>query len=272
MKDIYIIIPALEPTPDFCGYIRTLSAGVSGKIVVIDDGSGSKYKKIFEKIASRESCTVLTHGKNRGKGSALKTGFQYVHECDGKEKLVICADCDGQHTVRDIVRMAAEAEQCPGTLVLGERNFSKKKLPLRSVFGNRISSVLFWLISGIWLEDTQTGLRAFDGSLLSCFREIPGEGFEYEMRMLSVCTQNKIPIAAKKIETVYLNGNEDSHFRPFRDSVRVIGVLFDEFQYFFLSAVFWGVLGILLCSLFLKIHQGQKRRIFSRRRSWSYEG
>lgn len=68
-------------------------------------------------------CTVLTHEQNRGKGAALKTALRWygAHEdgCAG----IVTADCDGQHTVKDVRRVCEAMEACPGTLVLGCRDF-----------------------------------------------------------------------------------------------------------------------------------------------------
>lgn len=45
-------------------------------IIVVDDGSGEKYKTYFEQIENI-GVTVLHHQKNMGKGYALKTAFKH---------------------------------------------------------------------------------------------------------------------------------------------------------------------------------------------------
>ena len=135
-------------------------------------------------------------------------------------------DCDGQHSPEDVEHILGLAAVESGTLILGVRDFSEKGVPFRSLFGNRAVSFLFWLVCGEWLRDTQTGLRAFDGSLLDLMREIPGERFEYETQMLVSCAKNGVPIADSPIQTIYEDGNMGSHFRPFRDSASVLKALF----------------------------------------------
>ena len=51
MEKTYIIIPALEPESGLCGRIREMIRRIPAEIVVIDDGSGSDYREIFDKIA-----------------------------------------------------------------------------------------------------------------------------------------------------------------------------------------------------------------------------
>lgn len=232
MKRTYIIIPALEPESGLCRQIRELQEKIPSQVVVIDDGSGRDYREIFDRIEKMAGCIVLHHGENRGKGQALKTGFRYVRESVGKACRVLCLDCDGQHLPQDGVRLLRTAEKHPDTLVLGVRDFSGKEVPWKSRLGNRISSVLFRVFSGIYLADTQTGFRAFDGMLLDQMLEIPGDRFEYETRVLFACAEQGIPVRTEKIETVYLNENAGTHFRPVQDSLRVTGALFGGSEFY----------------------------------------
>ena len=179
MKEVYIVIPALEPSENFPGYIRTLRQMIRARTVVIDDGSGEKYAGVFQEIEAMPGCRVLHHSENQGKGRALKTGFRYIRDHSGENSLILCADCDGQHLPEDGLKLIKAAEEYPGEIVLGVRDFSEEWVPWKSRFGNRISSRLFRFFSGAELEDTQTGFRAFGGELLDLLLDIPGERFEY---------------------------------------------------------------------------------------------
>lgn len=250
MKRTYIIIPALEPESGLCRQIRELQEKIPSQVVVIDDGSGRDYREIFDRIEKMAGCIVLHHGENRGKGQALKTGFRYVRESAGKACRVLCLDCDGQHLPQDGVRLLRTAEKHPDTLVLGVRDFSGKEVPWKSRLGNRISSVLFRVFSGIYLADTQTGFRAFDGMLLDQMLEIPGDRFEYETRVLFACAEQGIPVRTEKIETVYLNENAGTHFRSVQDSLRVTGALFGGPGRFVFTSLLCALLDLFLFWLF----------------------
>lgn len=253
MKEIYIIIPALEPERQLLEYLKELCAAIRGKVVLVDDGSGPDYAEIFQQAGRMEGCVVLSHERNQGKGRALKTGFSYVYKESGVHCLILCADCDGQHEVQDMIRLCAIVEKYPGTLVLGGRDFSGPGIPWRSKFGNRISSWTFLLARGVWLADTQTGLRAFDGILAERLLRVPGERFEYEMEMLSFCVKKGVPIRTERIHTIYVDGNEGSHFRPIRDSLRVMYVLFGEFGRFLVSSCLCAVLDVALFWVFFHV-------------------
>ena len=94
------------------------------------------------------------------------------------------ADCDVQHDVNDIERVASTAVEHKGTLVLGARNFDLPNVPKRSRAGNTNTRRIFRLLYGLKLTDTQTGLRGFSVKLAKSFLSVRGDRFEYEMNML----------------------------------------------------------------------------------------
>lgn len=242
----WIVIPALDPGNGLCAYIRRLQQRICASVLVVDDGSGDASRHVFDRIEEMEGCIVLRHEHNRGKGCALKTAFAYVDEQGGRRSRIICVDCDGQHAPEDVEHILGSAAAEPGALILGVRDFSEEGVPLRSLFGNRAVSFLFWIICGKWISDTQTGLRAFDSSLLDLMREIPGERFEYETQMLISCAGEGVPFMDIPIRTIYEDGNTGSHFRPFRDSVSVLKILFSELGRFAASSLACAVLDVLL--------------------------
>ncbi len=238
LKDCCVLIPSLEPDEKLPKYVKELAAGGFGQILVVDDGSGAQYQPIFEKIASWERCTVLHHPVNRGKGAALRTGFEHIlnhTEFQG----VITADSDGQHTVPDTQHLADLLNPDKDELLLGSRDFSRKSkaVPPKSRMGNRITSCIFALLYGHWLPDTQTGLRALNRHMLSEQLTVTGDRFEYEMNQLIFCAAHHIKMRVVPIETVYLNENKGSHFHPFRDSWRIYKLILTGFFKFISSSL-----------------------------------
>jgi putative flippase GtrA len=214
-----ILIPSYEPDVRLLNLVMQLQTFKLGPIVIVDDGSGGEYRGIFE-TAEAYGCTVLTHEVNQGKGRALKTGFQYIRE-HGPQGGVVCADSDGQHLPHDIrsIFETLLAQTSPG-IVLGSRRFTGK-VPARSRFGNRVTRTVFSLTTGSKVYDTQTGLRGFPYAMLDWLCQIPGERFEYEMNMLLTAHKEGYEITEEFIDTVYLEHNESSHFRPLADSFRI---------------------------------------------------
>lgn len=211
-----VLIPIFEPTDKTIGFMKELSQE-SITILVVDDGSGELYQEKFNQLALM-NITVLSYPTNKGKGYALKYGFNYIKSAYPSYH-IITADGDGQHTVVDIKNMIRRMEYVPQDVVLlGVRHFDKKTTPKKSYYGNRMTSLIYYLSSGIRLEDTQTGLRGFHYQMIPDLLHIPGNRFEYEMNQLIDLVKNGYTLEVLPIETIYENNNEHSHFRAIQDS------------------------------------------------------
>ena len=234
MRNRYIaLIPAYEPDEK----LKKLADELAERgfdIVVVDDGSGPDHAELFEALS--QNATVLTHGYNRGKGAALKTGLSYINKymaytesvltpagaetVSGRDAVIVTVDADGQHLPDDVLRVAEISAQRRDALVLGSRALSED-IPVRSRFGNTITRHVYSAATGVHVHDTQTGLRAFHRSLIPRLLQIEGDRYEYEINMLMQLAAEGVPIIEERIETVYEDNNSGSHFRTVRDSFRV---------------------------------------------------
>lgn len=216
------LIPAYNPELCLLDLIQKLKEK-DFWILVVDDGSTQEHKKIFQDMDER--VLVLTHNQNKGKGRALKTGLLYIQKHISGDYIVVTADADGQHSPNDVEKVCKAAQRHPGCLVLGSRKL-QKETPLKSKLGNGITRMVYVLITGINLYDTQTGLRAFDNTLLPELIEVSGERYEYEMNVLLECSRKKVPMKEIEIETIYINENSGSHFHPWKDSYQIYKEIF----------------------------------------------
>ncbi|GBF12600.1 glycosyltransferase family 2 protein [Tepidibacillus sp. HK-1] len=229
MRNYAIIIPALNPTNSLVDYVKSLLEEGAAQIIVVNDGSKEELDDIFTELNKIEGCTVLTHETNQGKGRALKTAFQYYLEFHKDLEGVITADADGQHSLEDVYKVAKAIENSDQGIVLGVRDFSKPNVPFRSNIGNRITSLIFRLLFGYKLEDTQTGLRGIPNKILPQIQELKGERYEYEINMLIYTTKMNIKISEVPIQTLYFNNNAGSHYKSILDSIRVLSILISGF-------------------------------------------
>jgi glycosyltransferase involved in cell wall biosynthesis len=214
-----ILIPAYEPDAKLVRLVESIRFRAPRlAIVVADDGSGPDYASVFTACRSL-GCEVIGHDTNRGKGFTLKEGFAHIVRAYPADD-VVCADCDGQHTLEDILRVAAAVGGQGDGMVLGARQFAGD-VPVRSRFGNSVTRMVFGAATGRHLQDTQTGLRGYASNMLGWLQTVPGDRFEYELELLLAAERLGIPVSEIPIETVYLHGNESSHFRTFADSARV---------------------------------------------------
>lgn len=253
-RNTIVLIPAYEPGKRLLELVDALKEQTDYEILLVDDGSGEKAEEIFGWAAAR-GCTLLTHEKNRGKGAALKTGFAYLKENGADGAVIVTADCDGQHTAGDIVRVAQAVEEGSREMILGSRTF-EGEVPRRSRIGNTLSRGLFTLFTGLKIWDTQTGLRGFPASMLDWLLRIPGERFEYEQNMLFESRRQGYTIREIPIETIYENQNSGTHFHAVRDSL-LVALCFWRFS---AVSVCCAVLDFFLIGVFFRL---SKNLLFS---------
>ena len=234
MRNRYIaLIPAYEPDEK----ILEITDGLIERgfdIVIVDDGSSPDHADLFEELSQK--ATVLTHGTNRGKGAALKTGLSFINKymaytesvltptgaetISGRDAIIATVDADGQHLPDDVLRVTEIAASRRDALVLGSRAL-KDDVPARSRIGNTVTRHVYSAATGVHIHDTQTGLRAFHRSMIPRLLRIDGDRYEYEINMLMELAGEGVPIIEERIETVYEDNNKGSHFRTIRDSFRV---------------------------------------------------
>ena len=158
-KSLAVALPSFEPDYKIDGVIRELVQNEFETIIVVDDGSESKYQEHFLKASNYPQVVVLHHDVNRGKGRALKTAFQYVLQNLPEVKGVITIDGDGQHLTEDILACGNEMLKETNKVILGCRDFSLPNVPPRSVAGNRFTSNAFRILFGIHLSDISIEIR-----------------------------------------------------------------------------------------------------------------
>ncbi|PWM46780.1 MAG: hypothetical protein DBX47_01550 [Clostridiales bacterium] len=246
-----VLIPCYEPDEKLFRLLKELYETNFLKIVLVNDGSGESFSPIFKQCEESFGCTLISYQTNRGKGFALKTGFRYIIDKIQDFDCIVTADSDGQHTPEDIRRVAAESLANPEFLILGTRDYKNKNVPLRSKFGNSLTRIVFKFISGISINDTQTGLRGFSKKVVKNFIKTAGDRYDYEMRVLMQTKQKNIPIKQVKIETVYIDDNSSSHFNPFKDSIRIYSVFGAHIATFLFSSLFATLIDWLLFSVLI---------------------
>lgn len=219
---ITVLIPALNPTESLLDVVRELAGREQVKrILLVNDGSKPEHEEVFTWAATTHAkVELLRHAVNMGKGAALRTGMNHFLCKHDADEVLVTADADGQHLPDDIIKVGTQAIETPGELVLGAREFSGE-VPLRSRFGNDLTRMIFRLLIGRKVSDTQTGLRAIPVALMQKLMRLKATGYEFELEMLIIAAREHITISSVTIQTVYLDGNASSHFNPLLDSMRI---------------------------------------------------
>lgn len=281
------IIPAYNPDENLIKVIESILKKSSYPIFVIDDGSKEESKPVFENIEEIDSSrvTLLKHAINLGKGAALKTLFNYILVNYPEIKGVVTLDSDGQHSTKDCLRVLSEMEKKPTAFVLGYRTFSKD-IPLKSYIGNNISRFVYHLTLGYKFKDTQTGLRGLSREFMKSSLAITSNRFEFETEQLAKAVNEHISIVEIPIETIYIENNKATSFRPLVDSFKIYFVLLRyafssiitavvDFIIFMLSIsmganVFWSNMFARTVSIGVQYTLLDKYVFYSKAKVWSF--
>ncbi|MHC4449995.1 MAG: DUF2062 domain-containing protein [Planctomycetota bacterium] len=190
---------------------RTLADAVEAAraiapVIVVNDGSTDETAAILRGI---ESITIETHARNRGKGAALRSGFDRARR-DGFTHAVTL-DTDGQHPAAMAERLFEDA------LVIGSRDLSSAGLGSR--FGRANSNFWTWLETGLRLPDTQSGMRCYPLERIAELRLVT-TGYDLEIEVLVKANWAGIPIRSVPVDVIYPK-DRVSHMRPILDFVRI---------------------------------------------------
>lgn len=221
--NISVVLPSLNPDEKLELVVKGLNNAGFNDIIIINDGSDENHLLPFQRLANNPTCTILVHEINRGKGRALKTGFDFVMR-NRNNGGVVTVDGDNQHGSLD-VKACSERMLSSEKIVLGARDFNGINVPKRSRLGNKITASVFKFACGIKISDTQTGLRAIPFKYINEVYKAHGERFEYETNMLLHMKKYNIPYEEVGIQTVYIEENKTSHFNPIKDSIRIYKVI-----------------------------------------------
>jgi len=215
------LIPSYKPDEHLVQLVEELHRE-SILCLVVDDGSGEQFDDVYGRIETMAK--VVRSPKNQGKGAALKFGMSNLLSLYPDCTHFITADSDGQHKVKDILKVR-DALSEGAVMVLTERDF-KGKIPRRSMFGNILSRWVYCILTGHYLSDNQSGLRGFAVSELDWLTQVAGNKYDYEINMLYYADCQHVPIDLVPVESVYIDGNKSSHFNPVADTIRIYRRLF----------------------------------------------
>ena len=218
MSNIRLVVPALNPDVKLKEVVSQLSPL---PVLVVNDGSKKECDVFFEELKELPHVEVIAHAVNLGKGAALKTAFNHILVNNPETQSVITFDADGQHKPEDIKKLVEQASKTPEQFILGSRNFKGQGIPLRSQFGNILTQKLFRFFVGQKIQDTQTGLRAIPAASMRSALQIKSNGYDFEFDMLVSSAHDGIQLKEITIETVYIDDNASSHFRPLLDSIAI---------------------------------------------------
>lgn len=197
---IAIVIPAYNEGAAIGKVIKDLKRALARRqfdfeIVVVDDGS----KDDTAHQARAAGAHVISHILNTGTGGATATGLSYAQQ-SGFD-IAATLDADGQHHSEDVIK-GIEIISSEGDLLIGSRLIDTKGMSKVKVLGNRGLSFVTYLLFGVNVTDSQSGLRIFSKNALDRLKW-KTSGFEFCSEMLWRAKQQNLNIKEYPIQAIY---------------------------------------------------------------------
>jgi len=190
---LVVVIPAYNEEKTINSVIKGLKSKGYKNIIVVDDGSKDKTYE----IAKKNKVKVYRHIINRGLGGALNTGITAALS-EGAD-IIVTFDADGQHDSKDIQRLVKEIRKGYDVCIGNRIN---KDMPFIRRLGNRILDLITYFLFGIYVNDTQSGLRAFSRKAVSMLN-IKTNKMEVSSEIIYELKRNNLKLAEIPIKTIY---------------------------------------------------------------------
>ncbi|MEM6794753.1 MAG: glycosyltransferase family 2 protein [Acidobacteriota bacterium] len=170
MTTLSIVIPAYNELATLETLLQRVAEaplpdGVETEILVVDDGSSDGTRRLLRELEKRADppFRLIEHEVNRGKGAALRTGFQHT-----TGDLVLIQDADLEYDPKDYRALLQPILDGQADVVYGSRFLGG---PHRVLFfwhyqGNRALTTLSNMLTDLNLSDMETCYKVFRGDLL----------------------------------------------------------------------------------------------------------
>ena len=226
--NIAILIPAFNEGK----YIKNvLSECLLYKLdlIIIDDGSTDNTIEIIEKFPKPvgPKIILIRHQLNKGKGEALKTGFNFAAK--NNYSGVITLDGDGQHKVSEIEDFIRMAENENPDVIVGSRFKNTKGMPFIRLATNFVTSWLISAIAGKKIDDVQSGFRYVSLRALKNIN-LETKNFDTEPEMLLKASWLNYIIKNIPISTIY-HKDFVSHVNPIKDTIKFFKLVFRSLKW-----------------------------------------
>jgi glycosyltransferase involved in cell wall biosynthesis len=202
-----IILPAYNEEHGIAAVLRSLRPVLDGRyeVIVVDDGSTDRTALVAELWGAR----VVRHEVNRGKGAALRTGFQ----ASAADHLVTL-DADGTYPVRAIPELVRLLEHGHG-MAIGTRRGRGSMSPVNRM-GNHLFRTAISVTARRRVRDPLSGMYGLRRDVVERL-DLRSEGFGIETEIVIKAARAGASIVEIPIE--YAERIGESKLNPWRDGL-----------------------------------------------------
>lgn len=226
-----VIMPAYNEGKNIFNNLRVVSSVISGfmknyEIVVVNDGSRDDTREEVKRYMKKDKhVRLVSYGKNRGKGNAIKVGVQ---RASGDYIAFLDADLDLppeqiEQYMHPLINGQADA-------VIGSKMHKDSQIDYPLI--RRVMSLGYYcmlrVLFHLKIKDTQTGLKVFRADALKAVIPlIKTKGYAYDIEILVALNLRGYRIVEMPVKLIFQRENDIGRIgvkdiiKVFRDTMAI---------------------------------------------------
>jgi len=215
-RDVWIVIPAYNEASVMADVVADVRAVFPNVVCVDDGGRDDTGDRAFAAGAH-----VVRHPVNLGQGAAIQTGVEYARSRPGAQ-FFATFDADGQHQVKDVVRMLDRLQTEDLDIVIGTRFADQPpdRMPMLKRLLLPIVAKLSRSSRQLHLTDAHNGLRVFNKTVADGLN-LTMNGMSHASEFVSLIVENHWRIAEQPVQILYTDYSM-SKGQPLVNGVNII--------------------------------------------------
>jgi glycosyltransferase involved in cell wall biosynthesis len=188
---VSVIIPVYNEKSTIEEILKRVEAQeIATEILVIDDGSTDGTRDILAAMNEEGGLRIILHDRNRGKGAAVRTGFQ-----NATGDVFLIQDADLEYDPRDYPALIQPIDEDIADVVYGSRFLGgpRRTVMFWHMVANKLLTFMTNLLYNTILSDMETGYKVFKREIVDGM-EIHANSFDFEPEFTAKILKKKVRV------------------------------------------------------------------------------
>ena len=196
--DVWLVIPCYNEGT-VIGEVIANARQTFPNIVAVNDGSVDNSAEAIHAAGAH----LVNHPVNLGQGAALQTGIEYARMQPGA-RYFVTFDADGQHQVKDVLRMLARLRREPVDIITGTRFGGQEttQVPWLKRFVLKTVVLLSPTTRKLGLSDAHNGLRVFNKTVADQMN-LRMNGMSHASEIVQLMVSNRWRVSEEPVDILY---------------------------------------------------------------------